>query len=387
MNHRLYRLHLLTSGLRLFGDAIETVALPWSLLKGTGSLVSIGSYALFTHLPWIFLPPLLGKSLDRTPKKVRLAFLALLLQSLLAVIVVPFSSNLWAFYIIVSGISALDILHRYYGFSLIAAMTLEESELQGLNATLSLVGNVVSLVAFPVAGALAYRFGVKAMLLDALLLAVGAAPLVPYLGVEISSVTAKEERAASPAQTFTRRFILGVLASLLLFNFALGSFRIFVFARLKEFATAEFLYGIMESLTALGSLIGVGFIAYLAHGRGVGAAKPLLLGMLLQSVALLLAGFPPIYPLISAVFIVGFGGELLNVSADSLFQKYLPLEGLGTARGLFDALATLVIPLSQLAFAWMIERSWEIQILVVLAFSMAVAAFLPLREILWEAKA
>lgn len=124
MKRRLYRLHLFTSGLRVFGDAIETVALPWGLLKATNSLLSVGGYALFTHLPWVLLPPLLGRTLDRTTKKVRPAFLALLIQSFLAVLIVPISSNIWAFYLIVSGISALDILHHYYGFSLVASMSL-----------------------------------------------------------------------------------------------------------------------------------------------------------------------------------------------------------------------------------------------------------------------
>ncbi|WP_240703214.1 MFS transporter [Thermococcus indicus] len=141
MRQTLYRLHMLTSSLRIIGDAVESVALPWSLLDTTGSLVSIGGFALFTHLPWVILPPILGRTLDRTAKKVRLAFLALILQALLAVLIVPLSSNVWAFYLIVSGISALDILHRYYGFSLVASMTLDESELQGLNAALATVGN------------------------------------------------------------------------------------------------------------------------------------------------------------------------------------------------------------------------------------------------------
>ncbi len=79
MNRRLYNLHLLTSALRIAGDAIESVALPWSLLNNTGSLVSIGGFALFTPLPWVILPPLLGRTLDRTTKKVRLAFIALFL--------------------------------------------------------------------------------------------------------------------------------------------------------------------------------------------------------------------------------------------------------------------------------------------------------------------
>ncbi|ASJ09673.1 permease [Thermococcus siculi] len=371
MNRRLYRLHLFTSGLRVFGDAIETVALPWGLLKATGSLVSVGGYALFTHLPWVLLPPLLGRALDRTTKKARLAFLALLLQSFLAVLIVPLSSNLWAFYLIVSGISALDILHRYYGFSLIASMTLEENELQGLNANLSLLGNVVSLVAFPVAGALAYHVGVRAMLVDAVLLMAGALGLLPYLEVETASVPVEEGRRADKAPIISRRFILGVLASLLLFNFALGSFRIFVFAQLRELMKAELLYGTLQSLTALGGLIGVGVIAYLARRKRIGVRKPLLAGMIFQSFALLLVGLPAVYLLVPAVFVLGLGGELLNVSADSLFQRYVPLKNLGTARGILDALATLVIPLSQLAFAWAIEKG--IAVLVASLFAAGVA--------------
>jgi len=78
-------------------------------------------------------------------------------------------------------------------------------------------------------------------------------------------------------------------------------------------------------------------------------------GMLLQSLALLIVGVPAVMVLFPAVLILGFGGELLNVSFDSIMQRFIPLERLGTARGVFDALATLVIPLSQLTFAWLVE--------------------------------
>ena len=387
MNRRLYNLHLLTSVLRTAGDAIESVALPWSLLKGTGSLLSIGGYALFTHLPWVVLPPLLGRTLDRTGKKVRLAFLALLLQAFLAVAIVPLSSNVWAFYLIVSGISALDILHRYYGFSLIATMTFEESELQRLNATLATVGNMVSLVAFPVAGVLAYRFGVKAMLLDALLLLIGAVTLLPYLGLEFTPEREGEIKAARKPPALSREFVLGVLASVLLFNFALGSFRIFLFAGLRELVKAEVLYGVLQSLQTAGGLFGLGLMVYLAHRQNIGVTRPLIAGMLLQSLALLLVGFPLAPTLVSAVLIVGFGGQLLNVSFDSLMQKVIPLESLGTARGIFDALATLVIPLSQLALAWAVEKSGEIPVLTIAASFLAVAASLLLSGLLRDTKA
>ncbi|ACS34084.1 MFS transporter [Thermococcus gammatolerans] len=367
MKRTLYRLHVITSSLRIVGDAIEYVALPWSLLNATGSLISIGGFSLFTHLPWVLFPPILGRALDRATKKVRLAFLALILQALLAVLIVPLSSNVWAFYLIVSGISALDILHRYYGLSLIASMTLDSSELQSLNAKLATVENALSLVAFPLAGFLTYRFGIRAMLLDAVLLLLGALALVPYLNVEVKREGTEEAREEKRLQ-ISRRLVVGVLASVLLFNFALGSFRIFVFASLKELAKGEVLYGLLQGLTTVGSLVAVAGLTYLARKRLAGLKRPLILGMLLQSIALLIVGVPAVVALFPAVFILGFGGELLNVSFDSLMQRFIPLESLGTARGVFDALATIVIPLSHLVFAWLIERGVETLCLTSAAF-------------------
>ncbi len=355
MKRTLYRLHMLTSSLRIVGDAIESVALPWSLLNATGSLLSIGGFSLFTHLPWVLFPPLLGRTLDRTTKKVRLAFLALILQALLAVLIVPLSSNVWAFYLLVSGISAFDILHRYYGFSLVASMTLEEDELQALNAKLATVENVVSLIAFSLAGSLAYRFGIKAMYLDAVLLLFGALALIPYMNIEVKREGTEEAREEKRLQ-INRRLVVGVLASVLLFNFSLSSFRIFVFASLRELEEGEFLYGLLQSFTTAGSLVAVIGLAYLASKRLTRVKRPLIAGMLLQSIALFLVGSPSAIALFPAGFIIGFGWELLNVSFDSLMQRFIPLESLGTARGIFDALGTLVIPLSHLTFAWLLER-------------------------------
>jgi len=381
MKRTLYRLQLLTSSLRTAGDAIESVALPWGILQSTGSLLSIGGFALFSHLPWVILPPILGRVLDRTSKKVRLAFLALIIQAVLAILIIPLSSNVWAFYLIVSGISALDILHRYYGFSLVASMTLDPSELQGLNAKLATVGNAVSLVAFPLAGFLSYRFGIKAMLLDAVLLLIGALALVPYLNVEVRREKSEEPQLEESDKgiIIDRWLVIGVLASVLLFNFAVGSFRIFVFASLGKLSAGEFVYGVLQSLTTVGSLVAVVLITLLAKRREIGLRRPLMLGLFLQGIALLIVGIPAVLALFPAVLILGFGGELLNVSFDSLMQKVIPLESLGTARGVFDALATLVIPLSQLTFAWLIEKNLSRLLLSSTAFIIAVIALTSMR--------
>ena len=367
---KLYELHLLTSALRIVGDTIESVALPWSLLNRTNSLLSIGGFALFSHLPWVILPPILGRTLDKTKRKVRVAFLALLLQGALALAIIPLSSNLVAFYLIISGISALDILQRYYGLSLIASMTLREEELQRLNSTLATVGNVTSLIAFPLAGFLSLKLGIKAMAIDSLLLTVGALSLIPFLNLEVG----KREAESHETVKFNRKLVFGILTAVLVFNFALGSARIFIFSNLRRIKEGELLYGVLKSVTTLGSLIGVSALAYITHRRSVGVSRPLLLGVVLQSLALAMLGFPMLAVLSLSVFILGLGGEMLNVSLDSIMQKYVPLEKLGTIRGIFDAIATLIIPISQILVAWLIEGGVPQEVLSLSLGALAIAS-------------
>ena len=68
-------------------------------------------------------------------------------------------------------------------------------------------------------------------------------------------------------------------------------------------------------------------------------------------------------------------------------QKVVPLRSLGTARGIFDALATLVIPLSQLIFAWGIERTGKTLTLAIPTFFLALSASYIYWKVLKKAKA
>ncbi len=222
------------------------------------------------------------------------------------------------------------------------------------------------------AGLLAYRFGIGVMFIDALLLLFGALTLLPYLNVEVRENVGEVE--AEKRMKLNLRLTIGVIVTVLLFNFALGSFRIFVFASLRVLWKGEVLYGILQSLTTVGSLVAVLLLAYLATRRLIGLKRPLTVGMFLQAFALIVVGFPSVLVLFPAVLLMGFGGGLLNVSFDSLMQRHLPLGSLGTARGIFDTFATLVIPLSQLTFAWMIEGGTRVSNASFLAASLGFAA-------------
>ncbi|WP_240703312.1 MFS transporter [Thermococcus indicus] len=220
-----------------------------------------------------------------------------------------------------------------------------------------------------------------AMFLDAVLLLIGALTLLPYLNIEVKR-EGTAERGEEKRLQISKRLVVGILASVLLFNFAIGSFRIFVFASLRELAKGRVLYGLLQSLTTAGSLIAAAGLTYLATKRLGRIKRPLILGMLIQSLALLIVGVPAVIALFPAVFLLGFGGELLNVSFDSLMQKFIPLKSLGTARGVFDALATLVIPLSQLVFAWLIEGGLKVFLATSITTVLAFLATFSLRYIL-----
>jgi len=365
MKQRLYVLLLLTTILRIIGDAVESIALPWHLLNETTSLLSVAGYSLASMLPWVIAPPLMGRFLDRTEKKVRLAFIALFIQSFFALTIIKFASNIWAFYVLILLISALDVLHRYFGFTLIASMTLEESELQKLNAKVQTVGEVTSLLVFPIVGYLAYLFGVRLMLLDAISLLTGALLLIPYINVAVRREETIRERTGSAQPKTSHRTVFVGIALVLLFNFAIAPARIFVFSALKNLTTGEIVYGLLNSVGTLGSLAGAIGITLFAHKRKIRISKPLIIGMLLESLAVLLLGLPSLVLLFAGILLLNFGGQLLNISFDSLFQKIIPLEKLGTYRGIFDALATLIIPLSQLTFAWLIEHGIGVSMLAV----------------------
>ncbi|RLF83734.1 MFS transporter [Thermococci archaeon] len=365
MKQRLYVLLLLTTMLRIIGDAVESIALPWHLLNETTSLLSVAGYSLASMLPWVIAPPLMGRFLDRTEKKVRLAFIALFIQSFFALTIIKFASNIWAFYVLISLISALDVLHRYFGFTLIASMTLEDSDLQKLNAKVQTVGEVTSLLVFPLMGYLAYLFGVRLMLLDAVFLLIGALLLIPYINVAVRREETIRGRSGSAQLKTSHKTVFAGVALVLLFNFAIAPARIFVFSALKDLTTGEIVYGLLNSVGTLGSLAAAAGIALFAHKRKIGISKPLIIGMLLESLGVLLLGLSSLVLLFAGILILNFGRQVLNISFDSLFQRVIPLEKLGTYRGIFDALATLIIPLSQLTFAWLIEQGVGVSMLAV----------------------
>ncbi len=372
MKSKLYTLLLVTTVLRVIGDAIENIALPWHLLNQTSSLLSVAGYSFASMLPWVIFPPLMGRFLDKTEKKVRLAFIALFIQSFFALAIIKSASNIWAFYVLISLISALDILHRYFGFTLIASMTLEESELQKLNAKVQTVGEVTSLLVFPIVGYLAYLFGVKLMLLDAIFLLIGALLLIPYVNIPVKQEKTIEGESKSVQLEVSHRVIFGGIALVLLFNFAIAPARIFVFSALKNLTRGEVIYGLLNSVGTLGSLAGAIGMTLFAHKRKIGISKPLFIGMTIESFAVLLLGLPSLILLFAGILLLYLGYQIINISFDSLFQRIIPLEKLGTYKGIFDALATLIIPLSQLTFAWLIEHDVGVSMLAVGVFGFGV---------------
>ncbi|NJE13562.1 MFS transporter [Thermococcus sp. LS2] len=249
-------------------------------------------------------------------------------------------------------------------------MTLEGDELQRLNAKIESVSEATSLLSFPIVGFLAYRFGIGLMILDALFLLMGALALLPYLGVEVTRKESPQEEPTS--MIIGRKLIVGFIATLLLFNFAIASSRIFVFSSLKSASFGELLYGSLQSVRNIGGLLAAISLAIFIARKDL--RKAIFVGMAFESLAVLLLGLPSVYLLFAGMLLLGIGGQALNISMSSLFQKVIPMESLGTFRGVFDALATLIIPLSQLTFALLIEHGFSVSLLALGAFWLGIGS-------------
>jgi len=97
-------------------------------------------------------------------------------------------------------------------------------------------------------GYLAYLFGVRLMLLDAVFLLIGALLLIPYINVAVRREETIRGRSGSTQLKTSHKTVFAGVALVLLFNFAIAPARIFVFSALKDLTTREIVYGLLNSV-------------------------------------------------------------------------------------------------------------------------------------------
>ncbi len=359
---------------RVFGDSIESVVIPWAALKALNSVLGAAGALAIQSVPWIIIPLIAGSLIDKAGGKVAAASLILqaVLLTLLAYTGPPTGQvTLITFYALILAISALDNVTTYLPLKVIPALVgKDESALQKANATVGVAERSARIAGYVAAAPLAVFLGLKALLLDAAALLLVTA-LVAYLAPNVFRFAhpplskGNRDKSTREARAPIPRFVKYLMISTLFFNFAVGPWRIFLLDALRSAGPlGEVSYAVASASVPLAGIV-ASVLILRASGR-LGKSSPpkqLVAGCLIEAVfvasltTLYLTQSPQATAFLAPALtlILGFGDPLINVSLHTVFQARVRHEVLGRVRGLFDALATATIMVSELATAYLMQ--------------------------------
>ncbi len=390
-----------TTILRTMGDAVESIAFPWEMLDVTAQLTTVAGISVALMLPWLFLPPFLGKFIDNIRNKALATALATIIQSLCIIIIVivfflvrnhkvPSLLGILTLYVLMAIVSSMDIFHDYFTFITIPMIVSNknESQLQKYNTALKISSGITSFIIYPIIGYGFVILGIYVLGIDVFFLLIAAAFLLfhhrahPFSkksnhcrpNEEFLPLEAPRKNLIIPGRKSSWKELLlktPLLASFLsipAFNFALGALNVMIIGYLNgRSSNPPFLHGIILSVETVGFLIGGTLLATIF--KKISVEKSMVIAMCGESLVLIFLGFLlfnepkiqlmnlPFLGILAAWTVYSLSSILLSVSGSSFVQKYGNVEQLGTIRGLFDVLATTPILFSKLAVAMLVDNA------------------------------
>jgi hypothetical protein len=135
---RPFRWLWLGAGLSMLADQAFLVALTWLVLRVAGAGVELGTVLAVASIPGIVLMPLGGVISDRFPPTLILLLSSVvraMLLSVLAILVILDTTELWHVYLLAGGLSAIDALYYPASMSAVPA-TVDRDRLGAANASI-----------------------------------------------------------------------------------------------------------------------------------------------------------------------------------------------------------------------------------------------------------
>ncbi len=369
-----FKVLVLLNAVRVFGDSIESVVIPWTALKTLNSLLGAAGVFAIQSAPWILMPLVAGSLMDRASGKAAASALTLQVALLVTLVATgPPSTPLTAlvFYGLILAVSALDNITAYLPLKALPAMlgTTDEKALQKGNAVVGASERVARIAGFITAAPLAMVLGLRALLVDAAMLTVAvvvAALLTPSIFKTryVVGTTPTGNGAVDPAGRVPR-FLWWLILSVVAFNFAVGPWRVFLLDTLGAAGSiGEASYAIASATLPLAGVVASLIIAREAGALGKeGPTRQFVVGCLVETAfiaSLTLLYFVQVPHVIflapALTTIMGFGDPLINVSLHTIFQSRVKYAILGRVRGLFDAVATATIMVSELITAYLLQQ-------------------------------
>ncbi len=339
----------------LFGDRVNQIALIYFVFEITKSPLHVALLFVAFNVPNLLFSPVAGALVDRWDHKQVLVVSDILRASLVLLVPVAISINIWLAYPIVFLITTVSLFFRPARISILPRLV-RDGELLSANSAMWVGETIADVVNYPLAGlfvlflgssvALAFWFDAVTYLASAVLLGTMVVPpvvrrtraAVDAWGEPVEGAPA--EPAGPPTVADIRRDLkegwgfLRTEATLLAntlqgtaAQFAVGVVTAlsFIIAEQIDPTTKAATYAFMETAIGVGNLVGgfaLGLIATrVAKGRLIIAAYTIF-GLLV-----ILVGFIPTLPvMLGLMFGIGVANMAFVIPSQTLFQERTPPE-------------------------------------------------------------
>jgi len=353
---------LLVAGLiSSFGDLVVGIALPFYVYDLTHSVLATGAMFIASTLPGLVVGSVAGVFVDRWDRKRTMVVADLTRVALmLLLLAVRSRDTLWIVYLVAFVESSVSKFFEPAKSALIPRLV-EARQLTAANALSSVGGNVISVIAPTVGGALLSLGGLPGVVLvdsvsflaSGLLIALIAVPTATGEGVETGPAS-----AVTPTQAWVavwREWLEGLrlvrTASALVTLFAVTGLAMLgqgfltalnvVFVKTVLHGDAR-VFGWMVTVAGIGGLVGGVVVGHV--GPRVPPARLVTLGFAAAGVILVVRSNIPILPIFLAltglapVFLTGLG-----VSLQTLLQGSVPDRYRGRVFGAFGTTNALLL--------------------------------------------
>lgn len=335
-------------GISLFGDMLQSVALPLFVYQTTGSGLALSSIVLAETIPSVFAGPIAGALVDQWDKKLTMAASAAI-HGLLVLLIPLFPSlpTVW----VVGALSA--IVSAFFGpawFSLLPRLV-NRHQLSEANSLFSATEAVASTVGAGVAGFLVTIIGLNTLfyLNSVSFFAVVLAALALTVPAQAESSSADTGEGLSLiALTFSGvreiievRLVRDVSLVLILRLLSIGMLHVvLVVYALQVLGLQAAGYGLLLSVIFAGSLVGSICVGMITLRSG---SEPLLLVRCTVMAGLAVVGLAST-GLLPLAFVcaagIGLTGAIIEVMTDTTLQAFVSKETVGRV---FGTLTTVLI--------------------------------------------
>ncbi|SFG24438.1 MFS transporter [Sporolactobacillus nakayamae] len=387
--NRQFLILLTGQGISIFGDQIYYVGLMWTIMKQTGSAMSLGMSVICMTLPAILIMPLAGVLADRNIKKQMVMIADAVRACIMAIVALFLFEGYFSLAIINLCLVIISVMDAFFNPALSATvpLILDKAGLSKGNAIFEFIRRISAILG-PVVGGFLITF----LSIGSVFALNGLSFLVSFifsLFLKIPRVTQAKQR-----ETFVFKFKEGLFYTIrmkrLLFltlvggviiNFFLAPLDVLIIFTSKQLNFGSTGVGWIEASISVGALLG-SIAIFFGHIRS--QIRLAVAGLIFEGVALILSGiFPGLIPFILFFGLLGLGISFASIGIGTTFQLITDDDKRGRVNSFGSMLSSCTVPLGTLFGSFLtgyLPLQWIFLLFGIVIAGAVTLLYVPFRE-------